>query len=684
VLDTEYYNTTAVVTSRFAVPMAVVRAIQWAALLVVVVLLGMSSLTTAAVPMPLRAVVVGTAILAAISPRAGLVAVAGLAPLGYVLAFDLIARWQECRFDLSQAVVLAYFAGYLWATRRRFLQVERERDSLALPAAVFSVVVVASLLVDLRVLQVWHDYPLDYTASLFRFLHSDFLVAAPDRRAWVDGRGCITGAAYLIEGVALFRCARVLADDQGRVWRAIALAFALVSILGVVLGLQEPLQLARAQHRSFWSVLGSDRWSTPVLPSINGAGQFFMLLGFVTVGGAAAKPGGGATGSRIVSIVRIVSGAGAAAAFSLMWVTQTRSAIVGAIAATAAVVLGWMVRRRGLSIVRTVVITCLVAACMTAVVTFVNPFGVLAAGVDKSLEFRYRFAQVGWSMFRSAPLMGVGVGQYDVRFFDFASKEVLLLDPRVNNTHNYLLWMAAELGLTGLLAFLWFLCRALWESTRNVLRSGARDRLATFVGLFAFLITWSVAQPLNIQTVAFPFWLIFGLAASSPRSEAAGYSRGPLSWAAAGVLTIIAVASVPARAERELKRIDYARVAYGLYNTGVTEDQRPFTWAGPRVRLFMRWYVPAVDMSVGSVPPLTPHGANVRILVDSQPAQALTLAPGEWRRIRVVPGPRGHQSTYWRIDIEVDPIDLPRDTPENEHRIGIAALERLHPSQLGG
>src|SRR5262249_41521673 len=157
--DTEYYNTCTVPTSRFAGPVQVARAARWAASLILIVILVKSALTTAAVPVLLRILVVATAVLSGVSPQAGLGAVGLLGPLGYALAFGTIASWQDCPFDLGQAIVLAYFAGYLWAMRRRWLDTDRPSDPLAVPAAAFIAVVIASLVVQLRLLQVWHDYP---------------------------------------------------------------------------------------------------------------------------------------------------------------------------------------------------------------------------------------------------------------------------------------------------------------------------------------------------------------------------------------------------------------------------------------------------------------------------------------------------------------------------------------------
>ena len=42
----------------------------------------------------------------------------------------------------------------------------------------------------------------------------------------------------------------------------------------------------------------------------------------------------------------------------------------------------------------------------------------------------------------------------------------------------------------------------------------------------------------------------------------------------AAALVIVAVVTIPARAARAVQQVDLARVSYGLYNTGETDDRQ--------------------------------------------------------------------------------------------------------------
>jgi O-antigen ligase len=64
---------------------------------------------------------------------------------------------------------------------------------------------------------------------------------------------------------------------------------------------------------------------------------------------------------------------------------------------------------------------------------------------------RMAHLQAGWEMFRSAPLFGVGPGNYSVAYPEFA---VGAWYASRGHAHNYYLHMAAEAGMIGLLAYL--------------------------------------------------------------------------------------------------------------------------------------------------------------------------------------------------------------------------------------
>jgi len=407
-------------------------------------------------------------------------------------------------FALSEALVLAFLAGYLLRQRRGDLQATSRVDSLMVPSRLFASVVLASCLVQLPVLQVWHDYPLRYAAGFVRFLATEYLTTVPDPRPWVDGRGFVSTAALLLEGVALLCCVSRLCRQQPALARRVTNVVVAAGAGTAILSFCEVAAIALSSHQPVSAVIYSARWTSSVVPSIDTAGPYFLLVASIAIGTAAA--------SRARPVPAILA---AAVIIGALWLTQTRSAIVAGLMVTAAVVAWWGAARFRwlLSQTRAILVSVFVAlAAGVGVITY-NPFHLLWAGGIQSLHLRALFAQTALRMMATQPLLGVGVGQYESRYPEFASAE-LLRYYAVNDAHNYFLWVGAELGLIGLGLFLWLLVAALsrgWSRVRA--RQPDYWRAGILAGLAAFIITWSIGQPLAVPQVAYTFWIVLGAVA---------------------------------------------------------------------------------------------------------------------------------------------------------------------------
>jgi O-antigen ligase len=670
-----------VITSRTEAPARALRAVQWALLLLLVVTLLWSALVSPLVPAGVRALLLALVLLTAVSPGWGLAALSTLGPLGYLIATRTVADWDVSPLDLPQALVLAFFAGYIWAERRNWLWPERPRDPFAVPARLFTVVVAGSLLVQLHYLQVWHDFPLPYAREFLRYLHTDYLTTSPDVRPWVDGRGLVAVAALMLEGIALMRCTRRLCQRDPRLPERLAIAAMIAALTAAAGTISVVSAAAGAAHRSFLWALTFGRWSPPAMPSLNTAGPFYLLACALALGVAV---GVRKTPSRVV---RLTCWIGAAIVFAAMWFTQTRSAIVSAIAVSAAAAVASAMKRAGLPVRRVAGVALASVVLVALLVVLVNPFGILARGIQRSLLFRVEFASTALRMIRTAPMTGIGVGQYESHFRDFASAALLEMDPRANNAHNYLLWMTAELGVIGVLPFVWLLCVAVREAIGAARRFPGPGFRVWLGGLAAYGLTWTVGQPLSISTAAIAFWIALGMVVASDAHDArapvatpVGAPRGrralrfvPVAYA------VLVAATIPVQSRRALAQVDLGRVAYGVYNAGSSAD-RHFRWGGPRIRLYVRRSVPMIDLAIGSEPPLTPNGAAVEALVDGRRVESVTLKPGEWRTLRLQPYPAG-RSEVWQVDLIVAPIDLPATTPDEERRIAVGAIELVGTRQ---
>jgi O-antigen ligase len=83
------------------------------------------------------------------------------------------------------------------------------------------------------------------------------------------------------------------------------------------------------------------------------------------------------------------------------------------------------------------------------------------------------------------------------------------------NAHNYFMQTWAELGLIGLLAFLWWLGRALGAGWMRVRAEGWRGpAFAAVCGCGVYLLTCVTGHPFLVVEVAGLFWAALGATAA--------------------------------------------------------------------------------------------------------------------------------------------------------------------------
>ena len=247
-----------------------------------------------------------------------------------------------------------------------------------------------------------------------------------------------------------------------------------------------------------------------------------------------------------------------------------------------------------------------------------------------------------------------------------------------NNAHNYLLWLGAELGLIGLALFVWLIVSALarsWAYVRT--RQADYAALGTLAGLTAFIITWSIGQPLGVPQVAYTFWIVLGIAAAQSRREAIGAATGAWLWLRARVVpvaTVLLLASaVPARAYRSIWQIDLGRIAYGFGEWEMKSDGTRFRSLGSRATFFVNASALAIDVPFATDPLAGPLGAQVDIVVDGQAIDTVMLNDEVWRAVRLVApvAPR----RFWRVDLRVSPIWISRAASANRTAAGVVMGE---------
>ena len=150
------------------------------------------------------------------------------------------------------------------------------------------------------------------------------------------------------------------------------------------------------------------------------------------------------------------------------------------------------------------------------------------ASLGRAAAIRQEMSLLAFDMTRDHPAFGVGIGNFRSVSRHYVTDEYPQLRrwaPRGQNAHNNFLQILGELGIPGLLAFLWLVVpvvrRWRWEP------ASAADTVvyasAMAAGLATFLISALFGHPLLIPQVAAAFFLVLGLtSALLPAPAAAG------------------------------------------------------------------------------------------------------------------------------------------------------------------
>ena len=410
-------------------------------------------------------------VLAFVRPPEALLLVAGLAPLGVLYT----RLWHSSPTRGSEALVLAFLAGWFLRTWRPTKHQAGPGDNLSTPALLFGAVVVVTCAVQLVMWQVWSDYPWPFTQRVSLFLARDYLLGP-------GSFGFLATAALLLEGPALFLAVVLICRQDGtfaprltRVVVAGAVGAALLNFAYVAMGTvgsgadwAEALPVALAQR---WTIHVAD---------VNAAGSYFVLVAPIAIGAAAAW--------NRWSVAWL--GAGLMVALA-RWLTGSRVAIAAGLITLLVVAVGkvvtWRCGSQGLvkAVTATVIVTIVGGAIVRIVIGGSLPSRSLAS-THRAVSQRVELAQAGLAMLAVRPAFGVGIGQFYAMSGRFAQ---LPTSRRGENAHNNLLQISAELGLVGLTGFLWLIGSALRRGWR-ALGPGVRPYLVgTMAGLTAFFLT---------------------------------------------------------------------------------------------------------------------------------------------------------------------------------------------------
>lgn len=212
-------------------------------------------------------------------------------------------------------------------------------------------------------------------------------------------------------------------------------------------------------------------------------------------------------------VAKGIAGVGVLVMGFILVLAQALTALAG-VAASVAVIALWRFRRLALVVFPVALVSIVLGR--EFILSALNPDNKAAGGIVE------RFAIWSWGLeaLRHEPLTGVGLNSFD---YVLSGMFPLALFPGVVHAHNVLLQVALDVGIPGLLAFLWLLfalALTIVAGLRHTTESNARVLL---VGIAAGLISYMIFSTMDTITLgAKPggaFWAMLGLAGALGKSS---------------------------------------------------------------------------------------------------------------------------------------------------------------------
>ncbi len=527
------------------------------------------ALVSPGTPLLARLLIAGLFGLTLWNPETGLLATAGLAPLGAFIA----ALAGVANFRLTEIILLSFIAA--WLLRPALDQGPGTTDQgprlprYAWTAAWLFSVLIASLSFGLN-------------AQLLRYtdaLRTNLTTIALHYFGYGDPTG-ISDAARMIEGFAivaatmeLFRRRPGLASSLPVALGLSAMAAAATSVL-LSFGIGPQQVLARE------AIIGY-RFSAHVL-DLNAAGSHFAMILCLALG-IAMRERGPRRGFWIAAAVACAVG---------LWMSRSRSAEAAAglvipFALLWATTTAWS-RAKRISLIGGVLAVLLVFGAIKAQQIERDP-------TYKAAGFRQQFVMSSLRVIGTHPYLGIGAGRYFRDSPNFLTPQ-LAWTYGSENAHNNFLQITTEAGILGFFLFAaWF--TGVFRPAFAALTRHPRDwrLLGATAGIVAFLGTCLMGHPLLVPEVATACFIQLALAGSLGDSvllnrpatatgpPEGGHDRRPASvasWRVATVIGTIVFAVLPAwTLAKPMVPVHLEEVDGTYYGDEGTAEGVPFHWA---------------------------------------------------------------------------------------------------------
>jgi O-antigen ligase len=547
-------------------------------------------------------------------PHAGLLCLAGFAPIGPALA--AAGHGVSAVHWLLPAALLGGAA-----------LVARRRVSLALlspwfraSAVLLAWIALASLGVQILRDRVWYADHESWRADVVSFSGRDFF----DRRErW---RRQASGVA-LAEQVLLVPLVAAVVARKRVASTHLALGFTLGATAAAALSavaLGEKARAAGGGWGGLIAVVRHDQVWAP-FPTYNSAGPFFALAVPVGVGLALA-----CRHARHRVAAATLAGAVALQCGALV---LTGSRIALAIVAPA-LASGFLLRRSGH---RAAVVgaTAVVAVVLTASMLVAAQGRRSWNDAPRAWMIRVELAKTTWGMLRDHPYAGVGTGNYWRASAGYMTRPVRAFYAH-QNAHNDYLQIAGELGWPALAAFVFLLWQPVVRMGRSMWGGEAPAvGRAVWAGVLAFLLSCLGNHPLLVAEVAACFYVVLGILAGLASAEGpAPAARTARSVGRGVALAVILLAvTVPIRASTARHELDLEHVILGPGHWDEVDGSFQVRFRG-RVAFYLPTATRRTEVLLRAARPRrTPVEVTVR--VDDHEIGTYRLEGGRWTTVPI-------------------------------------------------
>jgi hypothetical protein len=268
---------------------------------------------------------------------------------------------------------------------------------------------------------------------------------------------------------------------------------------------------------------------------------------------------------------------------------------------------------------------------------------------EKSLQDRakYRWTIAG-RMMRDYPITGLGMGSYIIESSNYA-KYYGMHKGTPAAPENLALQIGTELGIPGILLYLWILwelLRRIFKSERNPEKSRFTRALlpAALAGLIAFFLNVQAHSYIGSNEIHYLFWFFAAMLFIAPRTRPHPGVRSTLRITAVALI-VISIAFLLWSSTHSLSLNEQTR-RYGLrqeFGFGPREkdaDGQSFRWIGRFAGQTVTFNTPTIDLLIlASHPDIRKHPVRVNIFVAPDLAKSpnllevLTLKENRWEKV---------------------------------------------------